>query len=98
MNKLYSNTINELKRNTSVSRPHVVILSAGASLAAFLQGDKNGKKLPLMNNFIETVGLQNILNDNGIGWENGSNFEEIYSQLYLNEKHSFITVDDCILL
>lgn len=28
---------------------HVVILGAGASLAAFLTGDKNGKKVPLMN-------------------------------------------------
>ena len=32
--------------------PHVVILGAGASLAAFPDGDKNGRKLPLMNDIV----------------------------------------------
>ena len=37
------------------SRPHLVILGAGASYAAFPNGDKNGRKLPLMNNIVEEV-------------------------------------------
>jgi hypothetical protein len=32
------------------TRSHVVILGAGASYAAFPDGDKNGRKLPLMWN------------------------------------------------
>jgi len=43
-----------------VQRPHVVILGAGASLASLPNGDKNGKSLPLMNNFVETLGLSPI--------------------------------------
>lgn len=35
--------------------PHVVILGAGASLAAFPRGDANGKQLPLMNNLVSTL-------------------------------------------
>ena len=36
-----------------MGRPHVVILGAGASYAAFPNGDMHGRKLPLMNNFVE---------------------------------------------
>jgi hypothetical protein len=38
-----------------MERAHVVILGAGASLAAFPDGDKYGIKLPLMNNLVETL-------------------------------------------
>lgn len=44
-----------------VGKPHVVILGAGASYAAFPNGDKNGKKLPLMNNFVETLGIEELI-------------------------------------
>lgn len=49
--------INQIK----VGKPHVVILGAGASYAAFPNGDKNGKKLPLMNNFVETLGIEELI-------------------------------------
>jgi hypothetical protein len=62
------------------SRPHLVILGAGASYAAFPNGDKNGMKLPLMNNIVEVVGLEKELDDEGIPHK-GINFETIYSQL-----------------
>ncbi|MCD2424388.1 hypothetical protein LQ567_16530 [Niabella pedocola] len=41
--------------------PHVVILGAGASLAAFPNGDKNGRKLPLMNSLVDMLELKSIL-------------------------------------
>lgn len=44
-----------------VGKLHVVILGAGASYAAFPGGDKHGRKLPLMNNLIETLGLQDLI-------------------------------------
>ncbi len=56
--------------------PHVVILGAGASRAAFPEGDVSGKKLPLMNDIVKVIGLEDI-----IGASAGSNFEEIYSRL-----------------
>ena len=46
--------------------PHVVILGAGASYAAFPNGDRNGKKLPLMNNFVETLGIEKLIERSGI--------------------------------
>lgn len=69
----------------TMAKPHLVILGAGASLASFTNGDKNGKKLPLMNNFIETLGLQDLIDSSGMQF-NTTNFEEIYSHLYSNSK------------
>lgn len=41
---------------------HVVILGAGASIASTIKNpEMNGKKLPSMDNFIEVVGLQDIV-------------------------------------
>lgn len=60
--------------------PHVVILGAGASVAATLNGDANGRRLPVMNDLVETVGLGEILDGSGVAWE-GKNFESLYSSL-----------------
>lgn len=43
------------------SRPHVVLLGAGASCAAIPNGDKNGRKISAMNGFIKKLGLTDIL-------------------------------------
>ncbi|MBN1515779.1 hypothetical protein JXA32_04330 [Candidatus Sumerlaeota bacterium] len=63
------------------NRPHLVLLGAGASYAAFPNGDRNGRKLPLMMNFIETIGMEELANRTGLNWE-GRNFENFYSDLY----------------
>jgi hypothetical protein len=71
-------------------RPHLVLLGAGASLAAFPNGEKNGLKLPLMNNFVETVdGLSDCFNKCGIDHK-GQNFEDLYSSLYENSRYDEI--------
>lgn len=67
--------------NISMQRPHLVLLGAGASLAAFPSGERNGKTLPLMQNLIEVVELQPHLDKLGIRYKD-RNFEEIYSELY----------------
>jgi hypothetical protein len=36
------------------NRPHVVILGAGATMAAIPNGDKNGRKSSIMNGFIKS--------------------------------------------
>ncbi len=61
--------------------PHVVILGAGASYAAAPQGDAQGRRLPLMNNFVETLDLGPSLDALGVTWR-GRNFEEVYSELH----------------
>lgn len=63
------------------NRPHVVILGAGATMAAIPDGDKNGKKSSVMNGFIETLGMTEILQ--GIELQtSSSNLEDIYSELH----------------
>ena len=64
-----------------VGKPHVVILGAGASYAAFPNGDRNGKKLPLMNNFVETLGIEKIIGRARIKTKS-DNFEDIYSEIH----------------
>ena len=67
----------------SIKRPHLVLLGAGASLAAFPNGEKNGMEMPLMNNFVETVdGLSDYLNKYGIDYR-GNNFDRFIMELVL---------------
>ena len=62
-------------------RPHVVLLGAGASRAAFPRGDRSGQQVPLMNDLVDIVGLKQEIEDTGESFENGSNFESIYSHM-----------------
>jgi len=66
---------------------HTFLLGSGASRAAFPNGDKNGRKLPLMNDFVEIVGLKEFLNKNGIDFLN-KNIEEIYNSIYCENPNS----------
>jgi hypothetical protein len=65
--------------------PQVVILGAGASKASFPNGDRNGIQLPLMNDFVETVGLADFLKSNKVEFQ-GNNFEDLYDNLSLKFK------------
>jgi hypothetical protein len=58
----------------------VVILGAGASRACCPNGDKNGLKLPLMNDFIRITGIEYIIAQSG--HDPSGNFEKIYSDLH----------------
>lgn len=69
-----------------MERPHLVILGAGASRAAFPDGEKNSKQLPLMNDLVNVVGVRKLLSDAGVD-TNGQNFEEIYAKLFEDETH-----------
>jgi hypothetical protein len=66
--------------NVSHQKPHVVLLGAGASRAAFPNGDAYGRRLPVMADFVEVLGLRPMLDSAGISWK-GNNFEDIYSGL-----------------
>ncbi|MEW5718471.1 MAG: hypothetical protein AB1817_07595, partial [Chloroflexota bacterium] len=67
-------------KGTVCFQPHVVILGAGASRAAFPNGDANGTKLPLMTDFVEIVGLGDLLERNGLDYRN-KNFETLYDEI-----------------
>lgn len=66
--------------NIKIQRPHVFILGAGASYAAFPNGDKHGRHLPLMSNLVKTLRLESKLNTHGINYS-GENFEELYARI-----------------
>lgn len=55
------------------TKPHVVILGAGASLAAFPNGDKNGRKVSGMDGFFENLGF-----DLNLDSHSSRNLEDIY--------------------
>ncbi|MBF0385817.1 MAG: hypothetical protein HQL27_08105 [Candidatus Omnitrophica bacterium] len=74
-------------KETHMGAPHIVILGAGASLAACPKGDKEGNPLPLMNNLISILNLKKILNDYKIDYSS-NNFEEIYSNICEDYKHA----------
>ncbi len=60
----------------------VVILGAGASIASSLRNPElSGKKLPSMNNFVEVIGLQDVVEDIPEKLR-AVNFETLYSNLY----------------
>ena len=75
-----------------VERPHILLLGAGASYAAFPNGDKNGRKLPLMYNIVDVLGLRPILQKAGISY-GGENFESLYSSLVQSGNHQ-LCVDE----
>ena len=77
----------QLVNNPENLRGHVVILGAGASVAAFPNGDANGKRLPMMDNFVEMLGLEPLLERAGVK-NIYRNFEEVYSELYENDPES----------
>jgi hypothetical protein len=68
-----------LIKNPENIRPHVVLLGAGASRAAFPNGESTNKLLPLMNDLAETLELATIVNDAGL--DPSQNFESIYSSI-----------------
>jgi hypothetical protein len=59
--------------------PHVVILGAGASRAAFPNGDANGNRLPVMADLIELLALAPFIANAGLS--NTADFEALYDEI-----------------
>lgn len=62
---------------------HVVILGAGASYASTLRTpEKNGKRLPLMRNIVDIVGLNDVVNNLPKDYQLlREDFEKLYSKI-----------------
>ncbi len=78
--------MNEMSRQEEINqiamgRRHVVILGAGASRAAFPNGERNGKRLPLMADFADIVPVREVFSELGIPQEGKNNFESTYSEI-----------------
>jgi len=66
--------------------PHVVLAGAAGSGANLPDGDASGRKLPAMNNFVETLDLSSILHNAGIPCKN-SDIKEIYTDLISDKEY-----------
>lgn len=66
-------------------RPHLVILGAGASKDAMPDGDAEGRPLPVMNEFISTLGLTDYIGRIE-GVPKTDNIEDVYSWLANQEQ------------
>lgn len=66
----------------SKNMPHLVLLGAGASLASFPAGDKNGRKLPLMNSLVEKLNLYDFIPKSLENYI--TDFEKLYSKIASN--------------
>lgn len=62
-------------------RPHVVILGAGATIAAIPNGDKNGRKSSVMDGFLEKLGMDQVILDAKLKTKS-RNLEDIYTELH----------------
>lgn len=68
----------DLKRRKNFS-PHVVLVGAGASRAALPHGDPLGRKVPVLDDLVELVGLTSLLLEAGV--DHAKNFEAVYDSL-----------------
>jgi len=91
MNNLHETSIKDEINQIEMKRPHVVILGAGASRAAFPNGDNQGRKIPLMNDLVETVKLGPFIEKVCPDYKN-KNFEDIYSMLSTDEKNERLKI------
>src|SRR5690606_20714390 len=57
----------------------------GASCAAFPDGDRNGRRLPLLKDFVEVIGLDALMLEAGVR-PPFDDFEAIYSTIALDPK------------
>ena len=83
MNRQWTVSVEEEIQNVSIGAPHVVLLGAGASRAAFPDGEATGRKLPLMADLMDIVPIGKILR----GVENrpaNRNFEALYGTMAAN--------------
>lgn len=76
---------------TVCHNPHLIILGAGASLAACPNGDAYGSQLPVMNNLIEATGMTSLL-ETTIDSKAG-NFESFYSDLVASGKNEVLVCE-----
>ena len=63
------------------TRPHVVILGTGATMATIPNGDKNGRPCSVMHGFMQNIGLESILQNVKLETQS-ENIEDIYTELY----------------
>ncbi len=80
------------------SRPHLFILGAGATKATIPNGDKYGRESPVMENFLQKMGINGLLK-NVILETSSNNIETIYSELVEKPEYANVVtkIEDSIV-
>lgn len=78
--------------NTKMEQPHLVILGAGATMAAIPHGDNNGKESAVMKGFLKKIDKENLIKDIPLDCHS-DNLEDIYSELYEKTKYKGVVRD-----
>lgn len=68
------------------SLPHIVIVGAGASVAAIPNGDKNGLQTSVMDGFLEKLGMSKMISSLNLVTQS-KNLEDIYSEIAESPKY-----------
>lgn len=71
--------------------PHVVILGAGASRAAFPNGDAKGRRLPVMADLADCLDLRPTMKT--AGFADNADFESIYDELATSNRNPPLKAD-----
>lgn len=74
------------------SRPHVVLIGAGASVAAIPKGDRNGRKTSVMDGFLEKLGMSDVISNLNLVTKS-QNLEDIYSEIADKKEYLEIRVE-----
>ena len=75
-----------------ITEPTVLVLGAGASLAACGNGDKNGRRLPLMRNLVEVTDLDSLLARHGASG-GGDDFEALFQKISEDPKKTELVIE-----
>lgn len=78
-------TLPPLDKNVNLAS-HVVLLGAGASIAAYYHWGKKGPKLPSMQDLINVLGIKELIEEAGFDTD-GLNFEAFYDDLASSGEH-----------
>ena len=88
MDDFADRTIEEEISDVRMTRPHVVLLGAGASRAALPHGDKSGRAVPLMREVADELSLADLFPDD-LKALAATDFEAAYSKL-VDQGHAVV--------
>ena len=86
MSFMEANVTDVYKLDAIRCKPHVVILGAGASCAAIPNGDKFGRKIPVMKGFLSAFGIEHLID--GVKLRTQSDIERYCCANFISHKNS----------
>lgn len=78
-------------RNRKLEDPHVVIVGAGASIAA-CRYDKNGIEVPVLKNIHKVLGLETEVKKHGVSVSDIEDFEMFYSNIATKPEYKELVI------